>query len=298
METNIETGNGVEVKRVCCFLCHVRCSLLATVKDGRVIKLEGDPENPHNKGYVCPRIEQDRWKAHQYNPNRLKRPLKRVGERGSGKWEEISWDQAFDEMAGKLAKPRDQYGAETVCYLKGTYRTWSWLHYKFTNLFGTPNTGGNGTICYSSDMWLEPCTYGGFAGDKADWPNANLIILWGRNVAESELLLWDWTQKNRKERGAKLIVVDPRFSEVARNADSHLKLNPVTDAAQAQGIINVLIQEELYDKEFVEKYCYGFEQLKERTNEWTLERKAEVTWVSAKKFFRRLVCTERLSPPV
>ncbi len=286
MDANRSTSDGIEIKRVNCFLCHVRCGLLASVKDGKVIHLEGDPENPHNRGYVCPRIEQDRWKAWQYSPYRLKRPLKRAGERGSGKWQEITWDQAFDEMADRLAQLRDQYGAETVCYMEGTYRTWSWLHYKFTNLFGTPNTAGNGTICYSSDMWLEPCTYGGFAGDKADWPNANLIVLWGRNVAESELLLWDWVQKNRRERGAKVIVVDPRFSEVARNADLHLQVKPATDTALALAMMNIIIQEELYDKEFVENYCYGFDRLKERAAEWPVERAAEVTWVPAEKIIQ------------
>lgn len=150
----------------------------------------GRPDNPHNEGYVCARLEQDRWKDFEYNPNRLKRPLKRAGERGEGKWEEISWDQAFDEMAQRLAELRDEYGAETLCFLEGTYRTQSNLHYKFTNLFGSPNTGGNGTICYSSDMWLEPCTYGGFCSDKSDWKRADLVVLWGRNprrVRASEL---------------------------------------------------------------------------------------------------------------
>lgn len=160
------------------------------------MKIEGDPDNPHNEGYVCSRLEHDRWKDFEYNPNRLKRPLKRVGERGSGQWEEITWDQAFDEKAERLADLRDKYGAETPCFLEGTYRTQSNLHYKFTNLFGTPDTGGNGTICYSSDMWLEPCTYGGFCSDKSDWKRADPVVLWGRNPAASELLNWQWTLRN------------------------------------------------------------------------------------------------------
>ena len=132
------------------------------------MKIEGDPDNPHNEGYVCSRLEHDRWKDFEYNPNRLKRPLKRVGERGSGQWEEITWDQAFDEMA-RFLKLFNQICCRTAPphqqAIRPAYRTQSNLHYKFTNLFGTPNTGGNGTICYSSDMWLEPCTYGGFCSD-------------------------------------------------------------------------------------------------------------------------------------
>ena len=185
-----------EVKRASCFLCHLNCGVLCTKENGRVVKIEGDPDNPHNEGYVCSRLEHDRWKDFEHNPNRLERPLKRVGERGSGQREEITWDQAFDEMAERLADLRDKYGAETLCFLEGTYRTQSNLHYKFTNLFGTPNTGGNGTICYSSDMWLEPCTYGGFCSDKSDWKRADLVVLWGRNPAASELLNWQWTLRN------------------------------------------------------------------------------------------------------
>lgn len=96
-----------EVKRASCFLCHLNCGVLCTKENGRVVKIEGDPDNPHNEGYVCSRLEHDRWKDFEYNPNRLKRPLKRVGERGSGQWEEITWDQAFDEMAERLADLRD-----------------------------------------------------------------------------------------------------------------------------------------------------------------------------------------------
>ncbi|MEF9841236.1 MAG: molybdopterin-dependent oxidoreductase [Raoultibacter sp.] len=277
-------ADKVEVLRAGCFFCHVRCGVLVTKVNGRITKIEGDPDNPHNKGFVCSRFDQERYlEGFEYNPNRLKRPLKRVGERGSGQWEEISWDQAFDEIAEKLAKLRDEYGAETLAFTEGTSRTWSWLHYKFTNLFGSPNTGGNGTICYSSDMWLEPCTYGGFCSDKADWPNANLIMLWGRNVAASEVLLWDWVQTNRKERGAKLIVVDPRFSEVAQYADLFLQLRPGTDSALALGMINVIIKEDLYDHEFVENYCYGFDKLAERAAEYPVDKVAEITWVSEDK---------------
>ena len=202
-----------QVVRASCFLCHLNCGVLVTKENGRIVDIKGDPDNPHNEGFVCARLEQGRWKDFEYNPNRLKKPLKRVGERGSAQWEEISWDQALDEIAEKLSALRDQYGAETLSFLEGTYRTQSNLHYKFTNLFGSPNTGGNGTICYSSDMWLEPCTYGGFCSDKSDWKRADLVVLWGRNPAASEQLNWQWTLKNMKERGAKLIVIDPRYCD-------------------------------------------------------------------------------------
>lgn len=272
-----------EVKRASCFLCHLNCGVLATKENGRIVKIEGDPDCPHNAGFVCARLEQDRWKDFEYNPNRLKRPLKRIGGRGEGKWEEISWDQAFDEMAERLAKLRDEFGAETLCFVEGTYRTQSNMHYKFTNLFGTPNTGGNGTVCYSSDMWLEPCTYGGFCSDKSDWKRADLIVLWGRNPAVSEQLNWEWTVTNMRERGAKLLVIDPRYCEAAQEADLFLQIRPGTDSALALGMINVIIEEDLYDHEFVEKWCYGFDEVAQRAKEYPVSRVSEITWIPEEK---------------
>ena len=277
-------SENVEVLRAGCYFCHVRCGVLVTKKDGRIIDIKGDPDCPHNKGYVCQRLDKQRYlDGFVYNPNRLKRPLKRAGERGGGKWEEISWDQAFDEIAERLIDLREKYGPETLAFTEGTARTWTWLHYKFTNLFGSPNTGGNGTICYSSDMWLEPCTYGGFCSDKSDWVGADLVVLWGRNTIASEPLLWHWVDTNMKERGAKLMVIDPRFSEVAQKADLFLQIRPGTDAAMALAWINVIIEEDLYDHEFVDEWCYGFDKLKERAAEWTPERVEEITWVPARK---------------
>lgn len=274
----------IEVLRAGCYFCHVRCGVLVTKKNGRIIDIKGDPDCPHNKGYVCQRLDKQRYlDGFVYNPNRLKRPLKRAGERGGGKWEEISWDQAFDEIAAKLIELRDKYGAETLAFTEGTARTWTWLHYKFTNLFGSPNTGGVGTICYSSDMWLEPCTYGGFCSDKSDWVGADLVVLWGRNTIASEPLLWHWVDTNRKERGAKLMVIDPRCSEVAQQADLWLQLRPGTDAALALGMINVIIEEDLYDHEFVDEWCYGFDQLKERAAEYPVDKVSEITWVPEEK---------------
>ena len=187
---------GIEIKRSLCAICSpgLHCGVDCYVKDGKILRIEGTPEHPFNHGKLC--TKGSALRNYVYRADRLKTPLKRVGERGSGQWEEITWDQAFDEMAERLADLRDKYGAETLCFLEGTYRTQSNLHYKFTNLFGTPNTGGNGTICYSSDMWLEPCTYGGFCSDKSDWKRADLVVLWGRNPAASELLNWQWTLRN------------------------------------------------------------------------------------------------------
>lgn len=277
-------ADKVEVLRAGCFFCHVRCGVLVTKVNGVIADIKGDPDNPHSKGYTCSRLDKQRYlDGFVYNSNRLKRPLKRAGERGAGKWEEITWDQAFDEIAEKLNALRDEYGAETLAFTEGTARTWTWLHYKFTNLFGSPNTAGIGTICYSSDMWLEPCTYGGFCSDKSDWVNADLVVLWGRNTVASEPLLWDWVKTNRHERGAKLLVIDPRFSEVAQQADLFLQVKPGSDTALAMGMINHIIENDLYDHEFVENYCVGFSELRERAAEYPLEKVAELTWVSKEK---------------
>lgn len=107
-------------------------------------------------------------------------------------------------------------------------------------------------------MSLEPCTYGGFASDKSAWKRADLVVLWGCNPAASELLNWKWIRDNMNKRGAKLIVIDPRFCEAAQYADLFLQIRPGTDSVLALGMISIIINEDLYDHEFVEKWCYGF----------------------------------------
>lgn len=266
--------NGVIVKRAMCFFCKPRCLLDVYIKEGRV---QGVSKSPI-KG--CPR-----WKRVTeifYHPDRLKFPLKRVGDRGANKWEQISWDQAFDEIAGRLQKIRVEFGAEAVAGTGGTSRTYEELRYRFFNLFGSPNLIGQGHICHGNSAVVGMMMYGW-------WPywmntekleNARCFILDGRNPPPSHQTIWEAFLKRKKE-GAKLIVIDPRRSQSAAAADLWLQIRPGTDAALLLSMIQVIIEEDLYDHNFVENWCHGFDRLKKRVKEYSPEKAAHITRVPA-----------------
>jgi thiosulfate reductase/polysulfide reductase chain A len=139
MSKDIEIGKGW------CEPCHARCGVLVKFENGQAVGVEGDPENPLNRGALC---ERGRLLLdHLYNPARVNYPLKRAGKRGEGKWEQITWEQAMDEIAAKLGILRDQFGAETLAFSRGTYRTYGWAMKRFLNLFGSPNMTGANHIC-------------------------------------------------------------------------------------------------------------------------------------------------------
>jgi len=264
----------IVVKRAMCFLCKPRCILDVYIKDGR---LQGVSKSPI-KG--CPR-----WKRAVemfYHPDRLTYPLKRAGDRGSNKWEQITWDQAFDEIAERLLTIKGEYGAEAVAGTAGTSRTYEELRYRFLNLFGSPNLIGQGQICHGNSAVVGMMMYGW-------WPywmnveklaNARCFILDGRNPPPGHQTIWEAFVARKKE-GAKLIVIDPRKSKAAADADLWLQLRPGTDAALLLSMIQVIIEEDLYDHDFVENWCHGFDQLKQRVKEYPPEKVADITRVPA-----------------
>ena len=154
-----------ETRRTFCGLCHPRCGARLVIEDGRAIKVEGDPGHPISRGRLCARGRL--LVDHLYHPDRLNYPLKRVGERGANEWQRLSWDQALDEVAERLASLRDQYGPETLAFTHGTHRTYHWDGRRFFNLFGSPNLCGANNICMCPSQAVEYATYGGFVwGDR------------------------------------------------------------------------------------------------------------------------------------
>lgn len=267
-----------EVKKVRCFFCEFNCAALAHVEDGRVVKVEGNPEHPVFKGFICERARRaPKW---LYHPDQLMYPLKRIGGRGQGKWQRISWEQALDEIAGKLAQLKESYGAETLLVNEGTYRCdHTWARTRFMNLFGNPhNLFCPGTICFINAYNINLCMVG-CVNIWSDLENSKCVVLWGQNPAETELPPWVTIREGMRRRDVKLIVIDPKITKSARHADIHLRLRPGTDTALALGWINVIISEGLYDKDFVEKWTYGFDKLREAVKEYTPERVAEITWL-------------------
>lgn len=281
--------DGVVVKRSMCFFCKPRCILDVYVKDG---KLQGVSKSPI-KG--CPR-----WKRAAeifYHPDRLKFPLKRVGDKGDNKWEQITWVQAFDEIAEGLMKIREEFGAEAVAGTAGTSRTYEELRYRFLNLFGSPNLIGQGHICHGNSAVVGMMMYGWWPYwmniDKLE--NARCFILDGRNPPPGHQTIWEAFLKRQKQ-GTKLIVIDPRRSQSAGAADLWLQLRPGTDTALLLSMIQVIIDEDLYDHDFVENWCHGFERLKERAKEYSPDKAADITRVPAEQIRKAARMFATLTP--
>jgi anaerobic selenocysteine-containing dehydrogenase len=254
--------------------------MLVHFENGRAVRIQGDPANPLNRGALCRRGQL--ILEHLYNPARLNYPLKRAGRRASGKWNQLTWEQAMDEIAEKLGKLRDQYGPETLAFSRGTYRTYGWAMKRFLNLFGSPNMTGANTICMCPSHTVEWSTYGSFA--RQDIGNARCIVVWGFQPSESRIIP-DWRELlAAKARGAKIIVVDPRRTQEAEMADLWLQVRPGTDVAVMLGWLKIIIDENLYDREFVEKWTVGFEELKKHLGRHSLQELARISWIPEEQF--------------
>jgi anaerobic selenocysteine-containing dehydrogenase len=268
-----------EYRRSYCGLCHPRCGLLLEVESGQIVSVQGDPEHPVTKGVIC---ERGRLMAdHVHHPDRLNHPLKRKGEKGSGRWQKLTWEQALDEVAEKLDSLRANYGAETLAFTHGTKRTYHWDERRFFNLFGSPNVCGANNICMCPSNAVEYATYGGFSWGDAR--QTKCLVLWGQAPSGSSPIGLYPQILQAKKRGAVLIVVDPRRIPEAEKADIWLPIRPGTDTALMLGWLNVIIKEGLYDRDFVEKWTVGFEELKEAAAGFTPEKVAEITWLSPDK---------------
>ena len=262
-----------------CRNCHGGCGVLVYVRDGRITKIEGDPEFPTNRGSMCSKGLATVQLV--YHPDRVKHPLKRVGNRGEGKWQPVSWDEALDTIAGKLKQVKAEYGAESVVLGFGTGRNYESFLYRFANLWGTPNVLTAGHMCYGPRIAATAITCGKLPVSDYD-ANPACVMVWGNNVVWTNPDEQIGTRLSRTlAKGTRLIVVDPRLTFLAGKADIWLQLRPGTDTALALGMANVIIGEELYDKEFVNNYVHGWDKFVERVQEYPLDKVAEITSVSA-----------------
>ena len=270
-----------EVIKSHCRLCHGGCGVLIYLKDGKIEKIAGDPDCPINHGTLCSKGLAAAQLA--YHPDRLTYPMKRVGPKMSGKWERISWDEALDTIAERILGYKEKFGAESIVMGYGTGRDNESVIYRFANLLGTPNVLTAGHFCYGPRIATSILTCG--TNPVVDYANnPKCIILWGNNIVISNPD--EYKGENFSvafNKGAKLIVVDPRLTRAAARADIWLQLRPGTDTAMALGMANVIIEEKLYDKEFVENYTHGWEAFKKRAAEYPLERVEQITWVPKEK---------------
>ena len=264
-----------------CRMCHGGCGVLVYTKAGKAVKIAGDPACPINHGTLCSKGIASLQLA--YHPDRLTYPVRRVGPKGNGRWERISWDDALNSIAERILDYRDRFGAESIVLGYGTGRENEAVIYRFANLLGSPNVLTAGHFCYGPRIATSIITCG--TNPIVDYANdPKCIMVWGNNIVISNPDEYKGEPFSvALNKGAKLIAVDPRLTRIAARADVWLPLRPGTDAALALGILNVIITEELYDKHFVENHVYGWEPFVNRVQEYPLERVEQITWVPKEK---------------
>jgi acetylene hydratase len=284
---------GTIEKSVICASCDISCFLSARVEDGRVTKVSSS-SNPIFRDNICMKgIYAPRSFSH---PDRVLYPLKRVGERGSGHWQQVSWDDAMDDIGRRLATIIDQYGPEGMAVATSQWNTSvdNGAGRRLMNLLGAPNWISGVALCAGNTGAINRMVYGWMP--QPDYSTTQCIVLFGHNPRRHS-----WTPvynniRRAQNNGAQLIVLDPRRSESAERADIWLPLKAGTDAAMCLGWLNVIINEELYDKDFVKKWTVGFEALRERVNQYPLDRVASITGVDA-QLIRRAACLYATTSP-
>jgi anaerobic selenocysteine-containing dehydrogenase len=258
------------VRCACPHDCPDTCGMLVTVEDGVAVKIQGDPSMPFTQGTLCTKVAH--YLERTYAPDRLLHPMRRVGPKGSGRFERISWDQALDEIAARL-KALAAEDPQTILPLNyaGTMGMvqYSSMDRRFFHRLGASIL--DRTLCSSAGKAGIKATLGGSVGmDPERFDESRLILLWGANPVVSNLHLWSRVQE-AKRRGAKVIAIDPYLSLSAEKCTQHVALLPGTDGALALGMMQVLIAENLIDRDYIARHTLGFEQLAERVRQYTPE---------------------------
>lgn len=260
-------------RSVCTKDCPDTCGLLVRVEGGRITAVKGDPEHPFTRGFICRKAKH--FPEHVHTPERILTPLKRSGPKGAGSFVPISWDEALGEIADRMSRVSAEYGAEAILpyfYAGHMGLVHRQAGHAFFHRLGASRLMP--TIC-------GPAAGAGFEATLGKGPStaiesaaaSDFIIVWGSNTLTTNLHAWPFFQQARK-KGALLTVIDPYRTETARRADRHLMIRPGTDAALALGVMNVLIDEALIDRAFVETQTVGFAALRERVADYAPEKAA------------------------
>ena len=270
-----------EIKRTNCHFCGYLCGFLATVEDGRIVDLQVDPTRyPYSEKTLagC-----RRWRMNLQTldgPDRVNYPLKRVGERGSNQWQRVTWDEALDDIAARLKALADQHGPETLASMIGGPHTSFWPLHRFLNLFGTPNNMGIGQICWNPRIWMDVITFGWTVEADVIPGLTECFFIWGTNPAYSDnSSFWQALREYSKGPGT-LVVIDPCYTPTASLAHRWIPVRPGTDVVFALGLLHVIINEDLYDHDFVENWTHGFDELAEHVQRYTPEFVAEHCGIS------------------
>jgi anaerobic selenocysteine-containing dehydrogenase len=279
---SLETST--KVFKSVCRSCHGGCGVLLHVQDGKLVKIEGDRESPLNHGRLCP-IGTNTVELVNH-PGRLQYPMRRIGPRGSGKWQRITWDEALDEIAERLNAIKSEYGPWSIALGTGTGRHHIRWVSRFGHALGTPNWCEPGFAqCFHPRVNTTILTFGDFpVSDFTSGTPPKCILFWGHNPLNSGPD--GETRFNVREAldaNPEIIVVDPRETELAKRAKYWLQLRPGTDDALGLAMLNVIITEKLYDADFVQRWTHGFAELAAHVRDMTPEWAEPITWVPADK---------------
>ena len=281
------TKAAIEIRfGACPHDCPDGCAMLYHVEQGKLVGVRGNPDHPFTQGRLCVKVKD--YDQHHYHADRILYPLKRTGPKGSGEFEQISWEQALDEIKERWQKIINEFGAEAILPYgyAGNMGLLNGMNAgdAFFNRLGS--SIGEKTFCASGILTAQLMTIGPTMGtDPESFVHSRFIILWGANTLSTNSHLWPFILAAQKQ-GAKVVVVDPYRSRTAAQADWHIPLRPGTDGALALAMIHNLIEENLIDTEYVEKYTVGFDELKASAGQYSPEMAEEITGIGAREIRR------------
>ncbi len=268
---------------VCALDCPDACSLLVTIEDGRATRLRGNPDHPITRGFLCAKVA--RYLERQYHPDRLLYPMRRIGAKGEGRLERISWDAALDEIAAKLQAISDEFGPEAI------------LPYSYSGNLGFLNGGGMDRRFFhrlgASRLDRTICSAAGAAGlmyslgarygtEPEQFAQSKLILAWGANIMGTNVHLWPFIAEARRH-GARMYTIDPVKNRTGKLADRHYFIHPGSDLALALGLMHVIVKERLHDEEFVSRKATHFSKLRDFVEKYPTERVAALTGIGAEE---------------
>lgn len=269
-----------EIRKTVCDICLANCGVDAWVQDGKVVKVEGSPECP-NRGRLCVKGYANR--DYIYRADRLRTPLRRVGERGEGKFEPITWDEAYTEVARRLNACKAEYGADSVAFYAGYTKWFRTMFHRFVHSFGTLNYGTESSSCFQA-MRLADILNGGSLS-REDAANADLFLAWGFNPFYSSMYSFDQMEELQR-KGLKILAIDPRVTPFSQLADLHLQIKAGTDGALALFFGQYLIAHDAVDHAYIEAHVHGYPEYAEYVKDFTAERVSTIVGVPVEKLNR------------
>jgi len=271
---------------VCSHDCPDACSVLVDVEDGRAIRVRGNPDHPITRGFLCGKVA--RYLDRVYSPDRLLHPLRRVGAKGEGRFERITWDEALDTITARLQAIVGEFGSESVLpysyggtmgYLNGSGMDRRFFHRLGASLLAR-------TICSEAGAAGLTATQGARVGTEPEqFRHSKLILAWGANILGTNVHLWPFIVEARRN-GAKFYVIDPHLNRTGRQADWHIPIHPGSDTALALAMMQVILAEGLDDRDYIERHTVGFDELRERVKEYPPQRAAALTGIAAQDIVR------------